>query len=205
MRRAKGRGKRADMGMLVAETATRLRSGATPEGAWRQTLERAGLGAHADLDADGVPAALRKLWLAPRWRRTVGEEVRLGVPPAIAVCRMSKLTGAPTADVLESCAAGITEAGEQWTIPIMGGHTLVVGMTGAGKGSVLGGIAVGMTPQIQARRIKMYGIDLKGGVEQEAYKQIFEKRARTYAEAADLLTEINALLFGERESFLTGH
>ena len=73
MRRAKGRGKRADMGMLVAETATRLRSGATPEGAWRQTLERAGLGAHADLDADGVPAALRKLWLAPRWRRTVGE------------------------------------------------------------------------------------------------------------------------------------
>ena len=112
MRRAKGRGKRADMGMLVAETATRLRSGATPEGAWRQTLERAGLGAHADLDADGVPAALRKLWLAPRWRRTVGEEVRLGVPPAIAVCRMSKLTGAPTADVLESCAAGITEAGE---------------------------------------------------------------------------------------------
>lgn len=44
MRRAKGRGKRADMGMLVAETATRLRSGATPEGAWRQTLERAGLG-----------------------------------------------------------------------------------------------------------------------------------------------------------------
>ena len=62
MRRAKGRGKRADMGMLVAETATRLRSGATPEGAWRQTLERAGLGAHADLDADGVPAALRKLW-----------------------------------------------------------------------------------------------------------------------------------------------
>ena len=51
-----------------------------------------------------------------------------------------------------------------------------------------------MTPQIQARRIKMYGIDLKGGVEQEAYKQIFEKRARTYAEAADLLAEINALL-----------
>lgn len=99
-----------------------------------------------------------------------------------------------------SALVGITEAGEQWTIPIMGGHTLVVGMTGAGKGSVLGGIAVGMTPQIQARRIKMYGIDLKGGVEQEAYKQIFEKRARTYAEAADLLTEINALLDDRLES-----
>ena len=79
-------------------------------------------------------------------------------------------------------------------IPIIGGHTLVVGMTGAGKGSVLGGIAVGMTPQIQARRIKMYGIDLKGGVEQEAYKQIFEKRARTYAEAVDLLNRNQCLL-----------
>ena len=99
-------------------------------------------------------------------------------------------TSAPAGSAL----VGITEAGEQWTIPIIGGHTLIVGMTGAGKGSVLGGIAVGMTPQIQAGCIKMYGIDLKGGVEQEAYKQIFEKRARTYAEAADLLAEINALL-----------
>ena len=49
-------------------------------------------------------------------------------------------------------------------------------MTGAGKGSVLGGYRRRDDPQIQARRIKMYGIDLKGGVEQEAYKQIFEKR-----------------------------
>ena len=111
---------------------------------------------------------------------------------------LAKVREYPVADAASapagSALVGITEAGEKWTIPIIGGHTLIVGMTGAGKGSVLGGIAVGMTPQIQAGCIKMYGIDLKGGVEQEAYKQIFEKRARTYAEAADLLAEINALL-----------
>lgn len=111
---------------------------------------------------------------------------------------LAKVREYPVADAASapvgSALVGITVTGEQWMIPIIGGHTLVVGMTGAGKGSVLGGIAVGMTPQIQARSIKMYGIDLKGGVEQEAYKQIFEKRARTYAEAADLLAEINALL-----------
>ncbi|WP_167542047.1 type IV secretory system conjugative DNA transfer family protein [Actinomyces oris] len=111
---------------------------------------------------------------------------------------LAKVREYPVADAASapvgSALVGITVTGKQWMIPIIGGHTLVVGMTGAGKGSVLGGIAVGMTPQIQARSIKMYGIDLKGGVEQEAYKQIFEKRARTYAEAADLLAEINALL-----------
>ena len=114
-------------------------------------------------------------------------------PDPLAEVRAYPVADAASAPV-GSALVGITEAGEQWTIPIIGGHALVVGMTGAGKGSVLGGIAVGMTPQIQARCIKMYGIDLKGGVEQEAYKQIFEKRARTYAEAADLLAEINALL-----------
>ena len=106
MRRAKGRGKRADMGMLVAETATRLRSGATPEGAWRQTLERAGLGAHADLDADGVPAALRKLWLAPRWRRTVGEagpkaSARiLALLPVLGLCVGTMIGAEPLAFLL---------------------------------------------------------------------------------------------------------
>ena len=114
-------------------------------------------------------------------------------PDPLAEVRAYPVADAASAPV-GSALVGITVTGEQWMIPIIGGHTLVVGMTGAGKGSVLGGIAVGMTPQIQARRIKMYGIDLKGGVEQEAYKQIFEKRARTYAEAVDLLTEINALL-----------
>ncbi|MDO4888612.1 MAG: hypothetical protein Q3979_07925 [Actinomycetaceae bacterium] len=133
---------RLDIGMLVAEVATRLRAGATPQRAWQQTLARAGL--RTEIGPDGVPLALRDMWHAPRWRTRpgagtlpgagarsglgaevrpgttarpgatvrLGEEVRLGIPPAVAVCKMSQHTGAPMADVLDSCAAGITEAGE---------------------------------------------------------------------------------------------
>lgn len=39
-------------------------------------------------------------------------DMRTGIPPAVAVCRMSHLTGAPTADVLDSCAHGVMEAAE---------------------------------------------------------------------------------------------
>lgn len=98
-----------DVGMLVAETATRMRAGASVERAWKQTFARAGFEDGGTLDDAGVPAALRRLWMA---RGRKADDVRLGVPPAIAVCRLSQTTGAPTADVLDACAAGVTEAGE---------------------------------------------------------------------------------------------
>ncbi|MFT0848345.1 hypothetical protein VR010_11405 [Actinomycetaceae bacterium L2_0104] len=101
-------------GLLVSEVATRLRSGASTQVAWRQTLSRVGLSGEggADLDENGVPLALRRLWTRPMWRRNRHRDLRMGIPPAIAVCRMSHFTGAPTAQVLDSCARGITEAAE---------------------------------------------------------------------------------------------
>ncbi len=102
-------------GLLISEVATRLRSGASTDVAWRQTLARVGLNGEggADLDADGVPHALRRLWSRPLWRLSGrNRDQRIGIPPAIAVCRMSHATGAPSAQVLESCARGITEAAE---------------------------------------------------------------------------------------------
>lgn len=114
-----------DMGMLVTEVATRLRSGATVEGAWRQSLEHHGLyGAHdqmlraspgAVLDEHGVPTQLRQLWDAnPLQRLARGRLWRRvdSLPATFAVCRMGHATGAPMADILDSCAEGITEAGE---------------------------------------------------------------------------------------------
>ena len=101
-------------GLLVSEVATRLRSGASTEVAWRQTLARVGLSGEggATLDSAGVPLALRRLWIRHAWRRNRNRDLRTGIPPAIAVCRMSHSTGAPTAQVLDACARGITEAAE---------------------------------------------------------------------------------------------
>ncbi|MGO1591387.1 MAG: type II secretion system F family protein [Ancrocorticia sp.] len=102
-----------DLGMIVSEVATRLRSGERTEQAWKRTLERAGFEGQWELDDHGVPQAMRKIWNArgPLGNTRKGT-LRTGVPAAVAVCRMSRLTGAPTADILDSCARGITEAGE---------------------------------------------------------------------------------------------
>lgn len=122
-----------DLAKIISETAVRLRSGDSSEIAWRKTLERAGV-RNGVLDEAGVPEILRILWKeenCPFWHRTVqrirnylrGEssrvtrrnsrmKARVGIPAAVAVCRMSKVSGAPQAEVLESCAQGITEVVE---------------------------------------------------------------------------------------------
>ena len=101
-----------DLGMIVAEVATRLRAGERTEQAWKRSLERAGFAGQWELDEFGVPHAMRRIWNSTNAPWRVARTLRTGVPAAIAVCRMSKLTGAPTADVLDSCARGITEASE---------------------------------------------------------------------------------------------
>lgn len=109
-----------DLGMLVTEVATRLRSGSSVERAWSTTLANHGLDAERGgtgevLGDDGSPVALAKL-SAANWflRRRLGisPAVHAALPAALAVCRMSARTGAPMADVLDACAEGITEAGE---------------------------------------------------------------------------------------------
>ncbi|VDG75626.1 Flp pilus assembly protein TadB [Actinobaculum suis] len=103
-----------DIGMLAAEAAARMRSGATTENAWRLTVAREGFSVPAggELDATGVPRALRMIWETASRRRKRKDVSLYGIPPVIAVCRLSHLTGASAADVLEACAQGITEAAE---------------------------------------------------------------------------------------------
>ncbi|VEI13155.1 type II secretion system F family protein [Trueperella bialowiezensis] len=105
-----------DLGQIVTEVASRLRSGSQPERAWAQTLRQAGLHVGEPvLDEDGVPLALRALpHMSWRERKRLGvNDVALHTLPAtFAVCTMSYRTGAPMAEVLDACAVGITESGE---------------------------------------------------------------------------------------------
>lgn len=105
------RAPRPELGMLVGEAASRLRAGATPEAAWNRTLENAGIpGAGSGLDEAGVPPALRDFGARKLRRRS--PENAAAIASAVAVCRLSHSSGAPMADVLDSCAEGITEAAE---------------------------------------------------------------------------------------------
>ncbi|WP_124054405.1 type II secretion system F family protein [Arcanobacterium ihumii] len=128
-----------DMGLLVTEVATRLRCGSTVESAWQKTLEHhhfavesakcsgdeqvfakdvrmgKGKGPSEVLDDEGVPVALLQIldmnWVQKR-KKNVTPAVINSLAGTFAVCRMGKATGAPMAQILDSCAAGITEASE---------------------------------------------------------------------------------------------
>lgn len=112
----KNREKNTDLGLVVAEVATRLRSGASPEEAWYQSLKNSYTATcKQGIDEHGVPQALRTLWKKPRRfssKKSATNQTQLAIPAAIAVCRLSHSSGAPMADVLDSCASGITEAAE---------------------------------------------------------------------------------------------
>ena len=107
-----------DMGIILTEVATRLRSGAAIDAAWSETLRHCGIVRDGDgtvfmLDNEGVPQPLRRLWgLNPiaRMRQGVTPIVLDSIPATIAVCRMGHSTGAPMADILDACALGVTEA-----------------------------------------------------------------------------------------------
>ncbi|AWE41614.1 hypothetical protein [Actinobaculum sp. 313] len=98
-----------EIGLLVAEAATRLRCGASFEQAWQKTFERTDIADRykTGVDSAGVPHGLRALQ-----RSSSSTELMFAIPAAVAVCRLSHLTGAPSADVLEACAGGITEVSE---------------------------------------------------------------------------------------------
>ncbi|MBM7824520.1 tight adherence protein B [Arcanobacterium pluranimalium] len=151
-----------DMGLLVTEVATRLRCGSTVEYAWRRTLNHHDLsptlsGRDAPaldsvLDAEGIPVALRELTLLSWWkrrRRRISPTTINSLAGTFAVCRMGQATGAPMADILDACAAGITEASEAMSarkIAMAGPLTSARMLAALPAFGVLIGYALGVDP-----------------------------------------------------------
>ncbi len=112
LRRRPGRAA-VDVAAVLTEVASRLRAGAPVAEAWTRTLARAGITGPAT-------------GLGPRPARAVGDEVEAlaqrvvvrGADPQVvgqvaaaeAASRLADRTGAPLADVLDRCAAGIVDA-----------------------------------------------------------------------------------------------
>lgn len=112
-----------DLGVLATDVATRLRAGLGVEQAWRVSLQRAGLPDRQPvLDSRGTPRVLSDLdarsGVLDDLRAMVKGEprithlTRVALPSLLAATRLTWQTGAPMADVLDECAAGLTEAGE---------------------------------------------------------------------------------------------
>lgn len=90
---------------------------------------------------------------------------------------------------VERVALGRVEDGTTWWLDVRV-STLVGGSTGAGKGSVLWGLLLGLAPAIHAGTVRVHGIDLKGGMELALGARLFTSWATTPTDAVELLESV---------------
>jgi S-DNA-T family DNA segregation ATPase FtsK/SpoIIIE len=100
----------------------------------------------------------------------------------------------PTAVATAWVTLGRCENGSAWTLPLSGRHTLTVGCSGAGKGSVFWGIAGGLGPAVAAGVVHLVGIDLKYGIELSVGSGLFTTIATTEADAVETLAALEKLM-----------
>lgn len=94
-------------------------------------------------------------------------------------------SGAP----LDLVAMGRREDGKPWRLAV-GPHTLVAGCSGSGKGSVFWSFAFALSPAIRDGRVRLHGIDLKGGMEIRMGEALFTTVATNAAEAVAVLEQL---------------
>jgi DNA segregation ATPase FtsK/SpoIIIE, S-DNA-T family len=104
--------------------------------------------------------------------------------PDLALCDVPG-----TAIDLRRVWAGRTEYGQDWHLPLAGGHTLVAGASGAGKNSVMWCPLVSIAPAIRDGLVRVSGIDPKG-MELAYGRGIFYRYAVTGTDALGVLDEL---------------
>ncbi|MBV9449047.1 MAG: hypothetical protein JO345_24430 [Streptosporangiaceae bacterium] len=114
---------------------------------------------------------------------------------------LATLAGIPGQAVdLRRVWAGRTEYGQDWHIPLAGGHTLTAGETGAGKGSVMWCPLVCIAPAIRDGLVRVSGIDPKG-MELAYGRKIFHRYAVTGADALTVLDELIEAMAARKAEF----
>jgi hypothetical protein len=82
------------------------------------------------------------------------------------------------------------EVVEPAVIPLLGGHTILFGETGSGKGSVIWSMLLPLLPLIENGSVKLWGIDLKGGMELGFAIPLFDRLAYSVGDAETLITDM---------------
>ncbi|HTK66809.1 MAG TPA: FtsK/SpoIIIE domain-containing protein [Pseudonocardia sp.] len=96
--------------------------------------------------------------------------------------------------------SGRTEYGHDWHQPLLGGHTLTAGATGAGKGSVMWCPLVAIAPAIRDGLVRVSGIDPKG-MELAYGRRIFHRYAVTAKDALAVLDEVTEEMERRKEVY----
>jgi len=178
---------RTDLSHTSLRLTVRARMGQTVE-----DLERAvpairdAAGAHSARSVVVSPGTLRVELVMREQLSTVGHAT-----PATAV-------------TTTRVALGRCENGSAWSLQLSGLHTLTVGCSGSGKGSIFWGIACGLGPGVAAGVVRLVGIDLKYGIELSVGSALFTKIATTETDAVETLAALEKLM-DQRGQRMAGH
>jgi S-DNA-T family DNA segregation ATPase FtsK/SpoIIIE len=107
---------------------------------------------------------------------------------------------AGTAVDLRRVFSGRTEYGQDWHVPLAGGHTLVAGSTGAGKNSAMWCPLVSIAPAIRDGLVRVSGIDPKG-MELAYGRRIFSRYAVTGTDALAVLDDLVEAMHARKTEF----
>lgn len=89
---------------------------------------------------------------------------------------------------------GRRQNGRPFRLQIIERQTLVVGASGSGKGSFLWGVCCSLAPAVAVDAVRLWGIDLKGGVELAMGEHLFARRGYTPDQALELLHDLAAIV-----------
>ncbi|MGW8439224.1 FtsK/SpoIIIE domain-containing protein [Nocardiopsis sp. NPDC055879] len=125
---------------------------------------------------------------APSCRVTVNgpRDITLEFPRHDTLAEPLDALPVPECPDLEALPVGKREDGTAWKLRLHGTHVLVVGVTGAGKGSVLWSAIRAMLPAIADRTAQVWGIDPKR-MELAYGRDLFTRYADTGESAVELL------------------
>ena len=78
----------------------------------------------------------------------------------------------------------LAEDGTTWRLRLVGSHVLVVGATGAGKGSVIWSLLLHLAPLVRSGLVAVWALDPKGGMELAAGRALFARFAHGDSDTA---------------------
>ncbi|WP_461021548.1 hypothetical protein [Thalassiella azotivora] len=89
---------------------------------------------------------------------------------------------------------GVREDGGLWRLRLAGTHVLVVGVTGAGKGSVIWSMLAALGPALRDGWVQVWAVDGKGGMELAPGRALFARFAATAEDGVELLEDAAAVM-----------
>lgn len=111
--------------------------------------------------------------------------------------------GFPEPVLVDALPIGRKVDGGTWRLGLLGRHTLVVGASGSGKGSIFWGIAANLGPAVHAGLVKLWGIDLKRGLEVRVGEGLFHAVADNPTAAVATLKAVLRVI-DERGALMAG-